>query len=148
MNQESSGVSSDLNILSDDNMAMFMRQVDVPAILRDLWTCFSFPRTAELHHEVLPGCRLEPKNIHGITIESSSRERNLHHASSYLQGSSVERKRKNMSTGDGFLGYASRFTQNSSHAQPGDLNSAPKKIKNQSREEIQRQALQKGASGG
>ena len=120
----------DLAILSRDNMQLFLNQVDIKAVIRDMWTWQSFAASALC--EVLPGCR----SFAAGSFISDSVPMEISHLSVSTESSN---SRKRVIPTDPMIGIGSR---------DGKIGGASKKRKIHSRDEIQTFAQQSGAKGG
>ena len=136
------GTGLDLDLLTEDNMTMFLRQVNLRAILRDLWTerHFGDSSSAGAISDFMPGCR-RGRSSSSMEVDTHIPTNNSSNDITPIN-ECIKPKRKQIEEGGAY--NADTIHINNPEHKP----SAIKKPRFQSREEIQMQAQLGGAKGG
>lgn len=128
VNGTSATTGADLALLSSQNIETFFCQVNIRAVLRDMWTYHMYDSKKSTLCNVMPGCRVE------VSAIDTDRWR-MDLCTSTTSTNKIKRKAP-----DKFI--------SKDNVVPGDIDSAAKRRKIQSREEILATAQLSGAKGG
>lgn len=132
----------ELAILSPENMDIFFNQIDLRALLRDVWEHCEFGKSSGTICDILPGCRSH------LPDTSTSKDLMMDLQKFDQVARNIKRIRENTFNVPSVTNIVMQGPHAGVAGEHDTFSSSNKKQKFQTREEIQALALQMGAKGG